>query len=194
MARDPTHGRRSWLEGIASHGNRWRQPGERRQQEKGTSSVREHGSQGSPRGSPRFGGHTGNVAESGWRAEPAPSAYRGEHGIGQAPCYGVMPIVSRPSIHRPVCSVPASRCRVEADIQPERVGPALRSRPPVSLHGPVCLVTRPRRRPPVCLPSLLPESPACPGPPARVPSPGPASRGPTPEAPPQIDDHPDTPL
>ncbi|KAM9415510.1 uncharacterized protein ACWYII_024335 [Salvelinus alpinus] len=67
-----------------------------------------------------------------------------------------MRTVSRPIIHRPVCSVPASRiCRVEAGIQPERVGPDLRSRPPVRLHGPVYPVPRPRTRPPACLPSLV---------------------------------------
>ena len=32
----------------------------------------------------------GNVAESGWRPEPTPRAYRGEDVTGQAPCYRVM--------------------------------------------------------------------------------------------------------
>ncbi|KAM9568800.1 uncharacterized protein ACWYII_027769 [Salvelinus alpinus] len=106
-------------------------------------------------------GHTGSVAESGSRPEPTPRAYRGEYGTGQNPCYGVMLTVLRWSIHRPVCSVPASRiCRVEAGIQPERVVPALLSRPPVHLHGPVYPVPRPRTRPPACLPSLVSPVPA----------------------------------
>ena len=55
----------SWGEILAGrdHGNRWRQPGERRQQVKGASALREHGWQGSPRSSPKnvLGGGTRGV-------------------------------------------------------------------------------------------------------------------------------------
>jgi hypothetical protein len=52
-ARVATHGRRSWWERITFHGNRWRQLGEQRQPERGAGDMREHGWQGSPRGSPK---------------------------------------------------------------------------------------------------------------------------------------------
>jgi hypothetical protein len=50
MGRVPTHGRRSWLKGSPPMG---RATGDRRQQVKGASALREHGWQGSPRGSPK---------------------------------------------------------------------------------------------------------------------------------------------
>ena len=53
LARVATHARRSRLEGIAYHGNRCRHLGEQRQPERGASDTREHGWQGSPRGSPK---------------------------------------------------------------------------------------------------------------------------------------------
>ena len=77
------------------------------------------------------------------------------------------------SEHSQAGALCASICRVEVGIQPRRVVPALRWRPPVRLHGPVYPVpaprTRlpvhlpspvrpvpvPRTRPPVCLPSLV---------------------------------------
>ncbi|XP_064863520.1 uncharacterized protein LOC135563825 isoform X1 [Oncorhynchus nerka] len=38
-ARESTHGRRSWREGISFHGNWWRQLGEQKQPERGTSGA-----------------------------------------------------------------------------------------------------------------------------------------------------------
>ena len=50
----------------------------------------------------------------------------------------------------PVRSVPAPcTCRAKGGIQPGRVTPALRSRPPVHLHGPVCPALALRTMPPV---------------------------------------------
>jgi hypothetical protein len=119
------------------------------------------------------GGHTGSLAESGWRPEPTPRAYRGERVTGQAPYYAVMRTVSSGRVHRPVRSVPVpciSRARLS--IQPERVVPALRSRSPVRLHGPVYPVPVSRTRPEVRVTSLAPPMPAPRiRPPVRMPSP-----------------------
>ena len=72
----------------------------------------------------------GRLAESGFRPEPTPRAYRGERVTGQAPCYAVR-------IHSPVRSVPAHRsCRARVGIQPGLIVPAQRSCSPVCLFGP----------------------------------------------------------
>ena len=57
------------------------------------------------------------MAESGWRPEQTPGAYRGERVTGQTPCYAVMRTVSPVCIHSPVCSIPAPRiCRARMGI------------------------------------------------------------------------------
>ena len=85
-----------------------------------------------------FGGrHTRRLAESGWRPEPTPLAYRGECVTGQAPCYAEMHTVSPVRIHSPVRSIPTPRiCRARMGIQPGRMVPAQRSWSPVCLLSP----------------------------------------------------------
>ena len=87
MGKDPG-GR---LGSIAVHGRN------RKQLKLRGSVMREHGWQGSPRGSLQHflgkGAH-GSVAESGWRPEPTPHAYRGGRRTGQALCYAVEHTVS----------------------------------------------------------------------------------------------------
>ena len=104
-------------------------------------------------------GYTGRLAESRFRPEPTPRAYRGERVTGQAPCYAVMLHCVSSAHSQPVRSMPASRtCRAKGSIQPGRVvpiqrswspvhllgtgypAPALRTIPPVRLHSPVCPV------------------------------------------------------
>jgi hypothetical protein len=58
---------------------------------------------------PKQFGDTGSVAESGWRPEPTPRAYRGGHRTGQAPCYAVERTVSPVRILSPVRYIPAPR-------------------------------------------------------------------------------------
>ncbi|XP_070298705.1 uncharacterized protein [Salvelinus sp. IW2-2015] len=84
----------------------------------------------------KIGGHTRRLAELGWRPEPTPRAC--ERHTGQAPCYALERRVSPVRVHSPVRYIPAPRiCRARVSIQPGRVVPALLSRPPVRLLGPV---------------------------------------------------------
>jgi hypothetical protein len=100
-----------------------------------------------------WGGHTGRVAESGFRPEPTPRAYRGERVTGQAPCYPVLLTMPSVRIHSPVCSVEAPRSgRARVGIQPGRI---VCSWPLVRLFGPgypvpaLCTVSPVRQKSPV---------------------------------------------
>ena len=93
-----------------------------------------------------WGVHTGSGAESGWRPEPTPRAYRRKRSTGQAPCYVVKRTVSPIRAHSPVgyrqvpcetrhparacCAIPA--CLVSST--------PFRSR--VSCTGAACCVSR----------------------------------------------------
>ncbi|XP_071240786.1 uncharacterized protein [Salvelinus alpinus] len=84
------------------------------------------------RGSPNIFG-----AESGYRPEPTPRAYRGERVTGQAPCYAGKRTVSPVRMHSPVRSEPALRKHhARVGIQPGRIVPAQRSWSPVRRFGP----------------------------------------------------------
>jgi hypothetical protein len=77
------------------------------------------------------------LAESGFRPEPTPRAYRGERVTGQAPCYPILHTMPSVCIHSPVRSVQAPRSgRARVGIQPGRIVPAQRCWPPVRLFGP----------------------------------------------------------
>ena len=79
----------------------------------------------------------GRLAESGWRPEPTPRAYRGERVTDQTLCYAVMRMVSPVCIHSTVRSILAPRiCLAIMGIQPGRMVPAQRSWSPVHLIGP----------------------------------------------------------
>ena len=84
-----------------------------------------------------IGGGTGRLAESGFRPESTPRAYREERVTGQAPCYAVICTVSPVRTHSPVHYIPAPRIdRARVGIQPGRIVPAQRIWPPVRLYGP----------------------------------------------------------
>ena len=97
-------------------------------------------------------------------------AYRGGHCTGQALCYAVECTVSPVRMLSSVRYIPAPRiCRARVRIQPGRMVPALLSRFPVRLHGPVYPVPPPRTSPLVAAPRtrlslrLIPTgAPACP--------------------------------
>ncbi|XP_064858638.1 proline-rich protein 36-like [Oncorhynchus nerka] len=81
------------------------------------------------------------------------SANHGECGAGLAPCYAVVRTVSPVRVLSPVRYIPASHiCRARVKIQPGRLVPALLSRSPVRLHGPVHPVPPPHTSPPVAAP------------------------------------------
>ena len=70
------------------------------------------------------------MAESGFRPEPTPLAYRGERVTSQAPCYPVLSTMPSVSIDSPVRSLQAPRSgRARVGIQPGRIVPAQRSWP-----------------------------------------------------------------
>nr|XP_046204220.1 pistil-specific extensin-like protein [Oncorhynchus gorbuscha] len=81
----------------------------------------------------------------------APSrANRGGRCTGQAPCYAVECTVSPVRVLSPLRYIPAPHIwQARVKIQPGRMVPALLSRSPVRLHGPVHPVPPPRTRPPV---------------------------------------------
>ena len=94
----------------------------------------------------------GSVAESDWRPEPTPCAYRGGRRPGQAPCYAVERTVSPVRILSQVRYMPAPRiCRARVRIQPRRMVLALLSRQPVRLLGPGYPTSALRTLSPVCL-------------------------------------------
>ena len=121
------HGKRLWQGISPCHKNR------RKQQGRNGGDTRSYGNEASTRGSSKnvWGGHTGSLAESGFRPEPTPHAYSRERGTGQAPCYALA------RVHSPVRYIPAPRIgRARVGIQPGRMVPAQHAWPPVRLFGP----------------------------------------------------------
>ena len=102
--------------------------------------MRGHVIEAATKGIPQIvfvGEHTGSLAESGWRPEPTPRAYRGERRTDQEPCYAVERTVSPVRVHSPVRYNPAPRiCRARVSIQPGQMVPAQRAWSPVRLFGP----------------------------------------------------------
>ncbi|XP_064814960.1 uncharacterized protein LOC135530588 [Oncorhynchus masou masou] len=80
--------------------------------------------------------HTGRVAESGYRPEPTPRAYRKERGTGRAPHLAVKRTVSPVRSHSPVRYMPAlCKCDARVGIQPGQIVAAQRAWSPVRRFG-----------------------------------------------------------